>query len=150
MIEKNKVNIALWILFILGFGLFAYICTLLFYPFKTIKYTDLPLPVLNKERQVSPGENVLVEVNYCRYFDEEVEVIAELVGETTTTLGFTKSKFPRSEFCPEKIVLARDIIPFGIPEGEYKIKYFVKVNLNPLRSESFEIETQEFKIINQE
>ena len=115
------------------------------YPFKVIDFKNSQSLPINKSI-VRVGEAISYTYDYCKYMDIQSVVMKELVGTETIILLSTSSGTIRIPKGCGKLNIA-NIIPVDTPAGIYTIYINIDYKINPLRTISYTLKTQNFKVI---
>ena len=144
---KKIQNILVFIIFALAFGLIFYIGYLMFAP---IKYFESPQPykVLNENKIVKIGDDLIYEAEYCKYRDYiPTRVNRSLVDGFTYDLPVsTSNNFTKG--CHTVAVTVPMIVPASFPVNhKYRLHIAIDYKLNPFRTESRTFDTEDFILI---
>lgn len=129
----NETKLLIWgigIIFTLFIGYMSY---LLFYPIKYFD-TEQPYKVLNANKTVKVGEDLVYEATYCKYIDYIPQrVQRSLVNGFIYDLPIsTSGNFPKG--CHTVVVSVPMIVPPSLPiNHQYKLSISVQYQLNPFR-----------------
>lgn len=118
----------------------VYIIILLVYPYKTIEFKNDPFPVLTKE--VKQGENLEFIAQYCKYTNTYAIINRSFVNDLIFTTSPIKAYRPKG--CHTVNIIVE--IPKELPKGTYHLVNRYEYQVNFLRTESVESETQEFTV----
>jgi hypothetical protein len=115
----------------------------LIFPTRVIEFQDEVMPVLNENKEVKRGELLQYQIRVCKYVAEEAETVTSFVDG----LIFVSDKFTTNKAtgCTDKVQSV--IVPEVLPTGEYRYRISLTYELNPIRRESFAIETEPFLVI---
>ncbi len=144
VIEKFFLRISAVIITIAALISFYYFYLTFFSP-KVIVYKNVPFPVLTKN--VHPGEALLINISYCKYYDVlPSERIGTLISDTNyqvQAITITR-KFPNG--CYNNYKFNGYIIPIGTPPGRYHIEADVTYVVNGLAIDHEHYYTQKFNV----
>jgi hypothetical protein len=144
---KKALNIGIYIVFIMAFGIVFYGAYLLFYPIKYYE-SKQPYRIVNENKEVRVGENLIYEVEYCKYIDYLPQrVIRSLVNGFVYDLPVsTAGNFPKG--CRTTQVNVPMIVPDSLAYNhEYHMQITVDYKLNILRTETRTFETEDFILL---
>lgn len=119
--------------------------------YKWIKYYNTPFPIITKE--VKPGEVLIYDVEYCRFNDRQATFSKDIIsvdGSVGITLPSYESSFGQNcngAETPDVVRVASTIIPEQLPPGLYIMKMTVEQQQNPIRTDSFSVQTEPFEIV---
>lgn len=140
-------TIATYILFAAAFGIVFYFAFLMFYPVKYFESVT-PYEVMNKNKTVRIGEDLIYRVKYCKYRDYiPARVVRTLVDGYVYDLPVnTATTFPKG--CHTIDVSIPIVVPYSLPiDHKYRMEIVVDYKINLLRSETRVFRTEEFTII---
>jgi len=123
-------------------GLLGYILYLLYFPFKPMEYKYTTLPILKK--QVKRGEAIQFTMDYCRNTDIPTTVYRQFVNDVLVYLPTVESRGAKG--C-RQILVNTVIAPEALPSGKAHYEFSVHVKVNPLRTITYELRTEDFEII---
>jgi hypothetical protein len=141
---KNKLlfymsmGVILLAAFIMGYVLFF-----TYYPFRTVEYLNSPFPVLNANKTVPAGGELIYQVNYCRHTSLPSLVTRNLVNDVLYTLSDAIVNAPPGCNIINTVVK----IPKDIISGKYVLKSTITWNINTFRSITVRTETEEFTVV---
>ena len=145
-IHKMK-RFMLHMVFITMLIIIAFMLTAIWLAYKPVEvYYDVhqPYDILNDNHTVRAGEAVRIRQDYCKNGNDPATVTVVLEDGYYETLRVIESQAP--EGCVDGVShTAR--IPLDTQEGTYRIRYRIKVQVNPLRTESYELVSEYFSVI---
>jgi len=128
--------IALGLMFLAGFWLL--------YPYKVVEFKNSPYPIMNENKTVKKGEDLIYQVDACKYLNAVPDLtrffIDGIIYET-----------PKSVGAVEMGCHIQDIsitVPKAIPTGVYKMKFIARYKVNPIRVIEYVNYSQSFMVIN--
>lgn len=126
---------------IAAMGMIAYVVFYLVYPFKGLVINKKPAIVHTKE--VVAGEEMVYELDYCRYSDKHAEVTRQFIDGVIYTMP------PITSIAKEGCAVQdyAIVVPSTLNSGTYKLRLVVVVHINKLREVQTVFETEEFRII---
>jgi hypothetical protein len=139
-----KLSIAInYLILIIAFAFAIVNIYWLIFPLKVIEFQDEVMPVLNENKEVKRGELLQYQIRVCKYVEEEAETVTSFVdGLIFVSDKFTTDKKMGCTDTPQSV-----IVPEVLPLGEYRYRILVTYQLNPIRRESFAIETEPFLVV---
>lgn len=115
------------------------------WPYEPIRFINQRTVLLNQNLMVKTGEPLLIEVEVEQYKDGVVYSIdRRLIGRDMVYVLPSTSRTTEKGY--HKYVNASFLIPEFIPDGEYKIKTIIKVQVNPLRTIVIERDSETFRV----
>lgn len=114
------------------------------YPYKTIEFKEMELPVLNENKQVHEGGNLLYQVDYIKYTDVGAYVSRQFVDGIIYNLPRVKSSPKKAG---EYITIASLEIPHSLSTGKYYLQSEVCYKVNPIREICTTYRTEQFEIV---
>lgn len=144
----KKVNYYLAVVILsIVFGLLGYFNYLLFYPFKVADIKQ-PLIIHNPNKQIAIGEDIQFSIEYTKYMQVESTTERALLCkhngfDTIIYLGNSKIQLPIGY---HKYLSSAIKIPENTPKTECKLVLTVYYKINPFRTISQSVETENFKI----
>ena len=117
------------------------------YPYKTVEIKESTFPVLNKNKTVIVGENLAYRSTSCRYFIGEIVVHRTLVNHTL--IDFPDTRFYQDKKACVSFVNRTLEIPSYAPSGKYHLEITNFIKVNPIRTISVKVSTEEFTVINE-
>jgi hypothetical protein len=139
----NPFIILSWITILATFALLCLCAFWLIYPYRTIEYSNIPFPVLNENKTVVAGNELVFQVEMIRYTDAVTFATRGLVGDFNYTLESQVIKTPRGY----NSMIACCLIPQEVESGKYKYISVVSWRVNPLRTITKVTETEEFSVV---
>lgn len=129
---------AIFTLLILGY--------MLYWPIKTIEFKNTSdLEVVNPNKEIKQGEQLEYKISYCRFTDKQAIVTRVIQDgliyimppiQTHTGIG-----------CQEDKIMSIAEIPKAIPPGIYKMLITVEFKINPLRTITHTLYTEQFTVV---
>lgn len=123
------------------------ISTLLYWgfrPYEVYENVEQPYRVLNDNKQVQAGTPVFVEQVYCKRGNYPARVSIVLEDGYYEVI---KTIETRVEGGCYSSVSKSALIPFYTSPNTYRIKYKIEVRVNPIRSVSYELYSENFEVI---
>jgi len=139
---KNTSYKIIIVLLVLAGLLLSFMIFSMVYPFKTVDYLVQPFPILNENKTVRVGEDVMFKVDYCRYTNKPTKVIRSLVNDIIYTLSTSEMSNPVGCNNSVGIVNIPDVVP-----GIYHIESKATWVINAFRTITKVVETEEFEVI---
>jgi hypothetical protein len=143
---KKMRDLFLIILFVASFMMILYGAYLAFYPTKYFE-TEQPYKVLNKNKHVKVGENLIYEAKYCKYNEYvPLRVVRSLTDGFIYDLPIsTSGNFKPG--CHTVQISIPMIVPESIPTNhEYQLQISIDYKLNALRTETRTFVTEKFTL----
>lgn len=119
----------------------GYVVFYLVYPFKGLVVNKKPALVITKE--VVAGEEMVYELDYCRYSDKHAEVTRQFIDGVIYTMPAIQAIAREGCHVQNYAVL----VPSTLNSGTYKLRVLVVVHINKIREVETVIETEQFKIV---
>lgn len=139
--RANILRMVFGIQFALVWGIVLLLAYWSFRPYEVYEFNG-PYEVLNKE--VRPGEKVLVRQVYCKKMAVPVTVGISIVDGYSELLRiFTSNK----EIGCYDGVSSTVIVPETSIPGEYKVRFTLEAKVNPIRSVVYVQETETFNVL---
>ncbi len=113
----------------------------LFYPYKTYVVNSNPLPIISET--VKSGQKVTLLFDRCNYTDKVAHIEKQLVGRDIQIDLPTLDRAIGTGCSTKKVDIN---LPKINNVGLYHIHYKMTWQLNPLRTESIEFDTDDFQI----
>jgi hypothetical protein len=114
------------------------------YPYKTIKFNDPVLPILNENHQVKSGGYLLIKLDYCKYTNE-IPLVSRTFADGVL---YDVAPTPVSQKPIGCAIITLQIyVPKGLPLGEYTLKNTYHYKPNPVRTVNIAIDTEKFTIV---
>lgn len=143
--SRSKVGnvVAIIALIIIALGLIR-ILTWSIQPTEPLVVKNSPFPTRSVRTDAEPNGVIILTVDYCKNTDVEGDVRASFVSNTREVfLPIDKERLP--EGCAKEEVPV--LIPKDLPTDNYKLKFTVRYDLNPLKRQIPVIfESQEFHV----
>lgn len=115
----------------------------LVFPTKVVEFNQNPMPVVNPDKEVYAGGELQYVADVCKYVDKEATATTSFVDGVVWSTGTQVTK--KFVGCTSKIQVAQ--VPKNLPTGEYKYRILLVYKLNPIRTETFVIETEKFLVV---
>ncbi len=122
-------------------AMIGYVVFYLVYPFKGLVINKKPAIVHTKE--VVAGEELIYELDFCRYSDKHAEVTRQFIDGVVYTM-------PPITAIAKEGCSVQDyalFVPSTLNSGTYRLRVLVVIHINKLREVQTIIETEPFKII---
>lgn len=113
------------------------------FPTKVVEFNQDPMPVVNPDKEVYAGGELQYVADVCKYVDKEATATTSFVDGVIWSTGTQVTK--KFVGCTSQIQIAQ--VPKNLPTGEYKYRILLVYKLNPIRTETFVIETEPFLVI---
>jgi hypothetical protein len=141
---KNKIGYLLSIMVLLtALVLIGYFIYSIVYPFRTVEYSNVPFKILNANKQVRIGEEILFEVDYCRYTETPTEVSRSLVDDVIYLLPSIIVNNPLGCYKSTTSVL----VPKAVAPGTYVVLSTLSWRINAFRSITQQTTTEKFVVV---
>lgn len=115
----------------------------LIFPTKIVSFNQNPFPVVNPDKEVVAGGELQYVADLCKYVEKEATATTSFVGGVIWLTGTVTTN--KESGCTSRIQVAR--VPANLPAGEYRYRILLVYKLNPIRTESYIVETEEFLVI---
>lgn len=122
-------------------AMIAYVVFYLVWPFKGLVINKKPAIVHTKE--VVAGDELIYELDFCRYSDKHAEVTRQFIDGVVYTMPPIQAI--AKEGCGVQDYAVT--VPSTLNGGEYKLRVMVVIHINKLREVQTIIETEPFRII---
>lgn len=116
---------------------------MLFWPQKTLTFTDTRLGVVNKE--VRSGQELLFKVDYCRYTDMQARVTREIRDGVVYVLPDIQTSLTKG--CHENLTISMGELPKVIQPGKYSMHITIEFKPNRLRTITHTLTTEDFFVV---
>lgn len=117
----------------------------LLYPYQTITANQQPFRILNEEKILKAGDILIYEDDLCNHMDGEVVINMVLVNDILVSFS------PRTVLVEEgcRKYQNRSIeLPDHLPDGKYHLEINLSMKVNPIRSETVKLKTEDFIVRN--
>jgi hypothetical protein len=130
-----------------------------FWPYEVVKYNMTPAPVLQtipanvasfnqkdpREMAVfKKGDRILVLHDYCRLIESPVEIDLELID--SVKFGIPYASAQSSIGCQKRVSSNIRVPDFFYSDEPVKLHFTLRYKVNPIRTITYHLETEYFKI----
>jgi hypothetical protein len=113
------------------------------FPIKVVDINVERFNILNENNTVKAGGTLKHEVEYCKYVDMPSSISRQFINGLIFSMPESIVNNPTG--CNK--IIANTIVPHELPTGKYFLRTVVRYDLNPIRSFSVTIDTEEFTVI---
>lgn len=125
-------------------GMIAFFGVLLYWMFIPLNVMTVVSPASILTPEVYPGENLVYEIDYCKYVDKSAVVTRRLInGEVIALPTITTDA---ATGC-HQLLIATTTIPEHLDPGVYSLEVALDYHLNPIRHAHYEFKTEEFVVL---
>ena len=117
-----------------------YISYLLFYPSSIIYFNTNPIKILNRNEELSPSSDLIMELNYCKYKDIPSHIILSFADGTIVPVFSTITNFKMG--C--HTVIEKLQIPADIRTDRYHLLIEITTDVNIIRKETINLSSESF------
>jgi hypothetical protein len=140
---NNKLLHATWYIFTLIFtGWFVLISFWLFWPYEPLVIKKNPMPVLNENKTVKAGENLIYQICWDKKMDVTGTLTRKLINDFTIDL--------RPSVVTNPIGAGTDKVPVLIPlyavPGKYILSWSAEYKVNPIRTITVYAVSEQFTV----
>lgn len=131
------------IIMVLAFAFIGLNLYWLIFPTKVVEFNQIPFPVVNADKEVVAGGELQYVADLCKYIEKEGTATTSFIDGVVWLTGTVTTN--KESGCTSRIQVAR--VPANLPAGEYRYRILLVYKLNPIRTESYVIETEEFLVV---
>jgi len=127
----NKLlTIGIWSILMLAMGTMLVVGYWLLHPYEIVTFSDDVLPIMNENKSVKQGDQVVYSAKTCKLIDMDATVDRQIIDGVVYSLPTVTSNIPVG--CRENLVYIE--VPKVIPVGKVTIKILYRYKVNPIRS----------------
>lgn len=140
--KNGLLNFFASITLLAAFGLMLYFGYMLFWPIKVIDWLDGNFITCKTQYRI--GEVMRYRLHYNKYFPLEAETVVYFEDGIMFQMPSTVTNNPTGERDFVKVAFK---IPEELPPGRYKLKEYIIYKVNPLRSITYTLVSNQFEVI---
>lgn len=114
------------------------------YPYKILEFKQGNGNILNENKTVKSGDLIRLRQVQCKYLDIGATINRQFIDTLVYQVNTVMTHRPLG--CHDSVELVR--VPVVLPSGSYRIRTTISYNVNPIRTVSYTIVTEQFNIIN--
>jgi hypothetical protein len=115
----------------------------LFFPYRVIEFKDNVFPIVNANKTVKSGEQLIYLARSCKYMNVSVTVSRQFVDGIIYSLPKVESNLPLG--CKDNLVYVQ--VPTAIPAGKVTMSILYQIHVNPIRKIELTQTTEQFTVI---
>jgi len=136
----SKLPMVLLFLVLVAFG---YVIYLMVFPLEVFKPNIQPYKIMNENKTVKIGDNVIYQVDACKFMD--ISAISRRSFVNAIEINLPPKETSVVKGCNKTQMLVQ--VPNEIIPGTWHLEINIEYKINPLRSKIYHLKTENFQVV---